>query len=153
MTNNNYIDNYVVFDLETTGCNPVNDYIIEIGAIKIENGEIHSVYNQMINPKIATPPLITNITGITNDMVKDKPTIDEVLEDFLVFCKEDYILGHNISFDYRFIKAKCYKRGYSFNKKAFDTLEIARKSLKDLPSRSLGAFAIMNRIIPCSPSA
>ena len=72
MTNNNYIDNYVVFDLETTGCNPVNDYIIEIGAIKIENGEIHSVYNQMINPKIAIPPLITNITGITNDMVKDK---------------------------------------------------------------------------------
>lgn len=135
---NQYIDNYVVFDLETTGCNPVKDYIIEIGAAKIQNGKIVTKYNQLINPKIAIPYYITKITGITDDMVKDKPVMEEVLSKFLSFCEGEYILGHNISFDYRFIKAKCTKRGYSFTKKAVDTLAIARKTLKHLPSRRLG---------------
>jgi len=137
---NSYLENYVVFDLETTGCNPVKDYIIEIGALKIVNGKIHSSFNELINPGIAIPNYITAITGITDGMVKGKPFIDEVLQDFLAFCQEDYILGHNILFDFKFIKAKCHQKGYAFNKKALDTLEISRKHLRQLPSRSLGAL-------------
>jgi DNA polymerase-3 subunit alpha (Gram-positive type) len=135
---NEYIDHLIVFDLETTGCNPVQDYIIEIGAIKIKDGEIVSKYHQMVNPGIPIPYFITEITGITDDMVSDAPYISEALPSFLDFCDTDYILGHNISFDYRFIKSKCSSLGYTFNKKALDTLMIARKFLKHLPSRSLG---------------
>ncbi|WP_058486661.1 3'-5' exonuclease [Defluviitalea phaphyphila] len=136
----NNIKNLVVFDLETTGCNPVSDHIIEIGAIKIKDGKISSKYHQMVNPNVPIPNFITEITGITNDMVQEYPSIEKVLPEFLSFCDTDYILGHNISFDYRFIKAKCVKLGYSFNKKAFDTLSIAKKFLSNLPSRSLGAL-------------
>jgi len=129
--------NVVVFDLETTGCNPVLDSIIEIGAIKIENGKAVDKYHQMLNPKESIPSFITEITGITNDMVKDGLTIEEALPSFLDFCDGDYVLGHNVSFDYRFIKAKSIKEGYGFSKKAIDTLAIARRFLKHLPSRSL----------------
>lgn len=133
-----YIDHLIVFDLETTGCNPVQDHIIEIGAIKIQNGEIVSRYHQLINPEIPIPYFITEITGITDDMVSGAPLISEALPGFLDFCDSEYILGHNISFDYRFIKSKCFNLGYAFDKKALDTLAIARKFLKHLPSRSLG---------------
>jgi DNA polymerase-3 subunit epsilon len=135
---NNHIDNIVVFDLETTGCNPVLDSIIEIGAIKIKDGKIVSRFHQMVNPEIPIPYFITEITGITDEMVSGHPAISEVLPEFLKFCDTDYILGHNISFDYRFIKSKCCNLGYTFNKKALDTLAVARKFLRHLPSRSLG---------------
>lgn len=136
--NKNYMNQFVVFDLETTGCNPVTNSIIEIGAIKIEGGEIVSKYHKMVNPQIQIPHFITEITGITDEMVAGHPTIYEVLPGFLDFCEGDYILGHNVSFDYRFIKSKCCEAGYVFNKKALDTLAIARRFLKHLPSRSLG---------------
>ncbi|NMA82377.1 MAG: DUF3072 domain-containing protein [Epulopiscium sp.] len=133
-------DQFVVFDLETTGCNPERDQIIEIGAIKVKKGQIVSEYQQLVHPQMAIPSHITEITGITNEMVYEQPHIHEVLPEFLVFCESDYILGHNILFDYKFIKYNVLRHQYTFEKKAFDTLKIARNFLKHLPSRSLGAI-------------
>ncbi len=132
--------NMIVFDVETTGISPLNDRIIEIGAIKIRGGKITSELSTLVNPGVCIPPRITDITGITDAMIANQPRIEEVLPEFLAFCEEDIILGHNISFDYSFIKASCVKEGLAFNKQAVDTLTIARKFLKGLPSRSLGGL-------------
>ena len=131
-------DEVIVFDLETTGCDPERNQIIEIGAIKVKEGCVVSQYQQLIDPQIIIPDKITEITGITNDMVQHQPSIEEVLPDFINFCEGDYILGHNILFDYKFIKANALRYGYPFVKQGFDTLRLARRFLKHLPSRSLG---------------
>jgi DNA polymerase-3 subunit alpha (Gram-positive type) len=128
----------VVFDIETTGCNPVNDNIIEIGAVKIEHDVIVDEWNELIDPKIAIPENITALTGITTDMVKGRPAIEDLLKDFIEFCDGYTIMGHNIIFDYSFIKAKAIAQGYTFEKYAIDTLKISRKLLSDIPSRKLG---------------
>ncbi len=127
----------VVFDLETTGCSPQESSIIEIGAIKILNDEIIDKRNQLINPCIEIPEYITSLTGINDFMVSNKPTIETVLPKFIQFCNGSDILGHNISFDYSFIKANCLKFGYEFEKNAIDTLKLARKLLPDVPSKKL----------------
>src|SRR5690606_3216367 len=76
---------FIVFDIETTGLSAVNDMITEIGAVKIENGKIVDTYSQLINPERPIPEFITNLTGITDEMVRDKPTIKEVVLDFKEF--------------------------------------------------------------------
>lgn len=134
-TNNNSI---VVFDLETTGCNPQEDFIIEIGAIKVIDGEIVDRRSQLINPCIDIPEYITELTGINDLMIINKPTIDIVIPKFVEFCDGSDIMGHNILFDYGFIKANCLKYGYTFEKCAIDTLRLSRKLLPDIPSRKLG---------------
>lgn len=134
----NYNNKIVVFDIETTGCNPENDNIIEIGAIKIIDDIIVAEWNELVNPCMQIPQNIFELTGISTEMVKDKATIDKLLPDFIKFCSGSNIMGHNIIFDYSFIKAKCIEYGYSFEKYAIDTLKISRKLLTDIPSRKLG---------------
>lgn len=130
----------VVFDIETTGTNPFTDKIIEIGAVKVINDQIVDEWNYLINPNIDIPQIIQHITGISNDMVKDKPAIDFVLEDFVSFCIDCDIMGHNVIFDYSFIKANCMRLGLDFEKNAVDTLKISRLLLADIPSRKLSAL-------------
>ncbi len=129
---------FIVLDIETTGINPMYHKITEIGAIKIEKETIVETFNHLINPMADIPKNITQLTGITNEMVKDKPTIEWVLPRFISFTEEYPILGHNIHFDYSFIKTHAVAQNLSFEKKALDTLKIARATLKELPSRSLG---------------
>jgi DNA polymerase-3 subunit epsilon len=100
-------------------------------------GCITEVYSQLINPKVSIPEKITEITGITDEMVKDMPTIHEVLPEFVDFCLDYPIMGHNVLFDYSFLKTNAVRQGLRFEKKALDTLLIARKIMPDLPSRSL----------------
>ena len=97
---------FVVFDIETTGLSAVNDMITEIGAIKVENGKIIDTFSQLINPERPIPEKITNLTGITDDMVKDKPTIGEIINDFKEFIKDHVLVAHNASFDVGFIREK-----------------------------------------------
>ena len=140
-------ENMIVFDIETTGIDPINNKIIEIGALKIKDGEISDVFHELIDPEIDIPYFITNITGITNKMVENKSKIKEVLERFIDFCDSEYIMGHNILFDYKFIKINASKYNMKFEKQGYDTLPMARKLLKHLPSKKLTALCEHYNII------
>ena len=128
---------YVTLDLETTGLEPKRDRIIEIGAVKVSNGVVIGEYTTLIDPQLEIPEGISKLTGISNDMVQGKPLIQKVLGEFLEFCGDLPLLGHNILFDYSFVKHQAVNCGLEFEKEAVDTLKIARAVLSDLPSRSL----------------
>ncbi|MFR6221246.1 MAG: exonuclease domain-containing protein, partial [Anaerococcus sp.] len=117
---------FIVFDLETTGLSKYIDKITEIGAVKIENGEIIEVFNELVNPEKMIPQKVVELTGITNEMVMDKPKIDEVLPRFLEFSKDSYFVGQNTDFDIGFITEACQKLSYKFEPVYLDTLPMAR---------------------------
>ncbi|MDU0946227.1 MAG: exonuclease domain-containing protein, partial [Anaerococcus vaginalis] len=117
---------FIVFDLETTGLSKYIDKITEIGAVKIENGEIIEVFNELVNPEKMIPQKVVELTGITNEMVMDKPKIDEVLPKFLEFSKDSYFVGQNTDFDIGFITEACQKLSYKFEPVYLDTLPMAR---------------------------
>lgn len=127
----------IVIDIETTGLDPYNNKITEIAGIKIIDGTITDSFCQLINPEVLISNEITQLTGITNEMVKNKPTIDDVLIKFIDFCEDYDLMGHNLMFDFSFIKANVIKQKLQFNKKGIDTLRIARTVLKNLEKRSL----------------
>jgi DNA polymerase-3 subunit alpha (Gram-positive type) len=132
------IKDYVAFDTETTGLNPKYEKIIEIGAIKIRNGEIIDTYSTFVNPGKSLPARIVELTGIQNEDVVNAPYIDEVLDRFIEFVGDDVLLGHNLIFDYSFIKKAAINQKKTFEKNGIDTLRIARRFLNDLESRKLG---------------
>lgn len=103
------MDSYVVFDIETTGFNSVNDRIIEIGAVRVVEGEIKETFSEFVNPERPIPYKITQLTTITDDMVKDAGTIEEILPQFLKFCEGSVLVAHNAGFDTGFILRKCEK--------------------------------------------
>lgn len=130
------LKNYVIVDLETTGLNAGTDKIIEIGAIKIENGH-ETIYNSFVNPEIPISERIVEIVGITDEMVKDAPKISDIIGEFIEFTKDLPLVGHNLLFDFGFLKTAAAQNGYQFQKKGLDTLDIARKYLPELKSRKL----------------
>ncbi len=130
--------NYVGFDLETTGLNPKYDKIIEIGAVRVKNGELVDTFSTFVNPARSLPTRIVELTGIRDENVADAPYIDEILDSFLQFVGEDVLLGHNILFDYSFIKKAAVNQKKAFEKQGIDTLRIAKRFLGDLESRQLG---------------
>lgn len=138
MKNKNYtkqiINDYCVLDTETTGRSSYYDEIIEIGILKIRNNEIVDRYSQLIKPEYNINPFITNLTGITNEMVKDMPSIDSVMNDVLSFIGDDVIIGHNTSFDIRFLNA-----GFNIelDNQYMDTLQFARKLFPELEQHRL----------------
>ena len=135
-----YIDpaeTYVVFDIETTGLSPANCKITEIGAIKIENGTITDKFSQLINPGVPIPYNITELTGISDDMVADKPDITQVLPEFLDFCGNATVVAHNASFDCGFIRYNASALGLEFHNHTLDTLRIDREQFPDEKKHSL----------------
>lgn len=130
--------NYVGFDLETTGLNPKYDKIIEIGAVRVKNGELVDTFSTFVNPARSLPTRIVELTGIRDENVADAPYIDEILDSILQFVGEDVLLGHNILFDYSFIKKAAVNQKKAFEKQGIDTLRIAKRFLSDLESRQLG---------------
>ncbi len=128
---------YVVFDIETTGFSPVNDRIIEIGAVKIKNFKIIDKFSELINPEIKIPEKITKLTGISDSMIYDKPTIDIILNKFLNFIGESVLVAHNASFDMGFIYEKSEKLKRVVNNTVLDTLEFSRRILKEIKSHKL----------------
>lgn len=129
---------YVAMDLETTGLNPRTDKIIEIGAVRVRNGVAEEKFCTYVKPARAIPERITELTGITNEDVSGAPYMEEVLPHFLDFLGEDYLLGHNIIFDYSFIKKAAVNQKLTFERAGIDTLKIARRFLTGLASRNLG---------------
>ena len=132
---------YVVFDIETTGLSPVNDMITEIGAVKIENGIVVDEFSQLINPKRPIPDKIEKLTGITDEMVKDQPTIKEVLPEFQDFIKDSVLVAHNATFDVGFIKEQLSKIKETINNPVLDTLELTRTLFPHLRSHRLNVIA------------
>ncbi len=135
------LDDFVVFDLETTGLSPKNDRITEIGAVKIQNGEIVQSFSQLINPEMPIPELITKLTGITDDMVKDKPTIDKVLPEFLNFIEDSVLVAHNASFDMGFIREAYESMDVHLKNPVLDTLELSRAMFPTMKSHKLNLVA------------
>lgn len=130
-------DTYVSIDLETTGLNPKRDRIIEIGAIRVEKGEITGEFSTYVNPGRKLEERITALTGIRNEDLEDAPELDEIFPELLEFLGDLSLLGHRILFDYSFLKKAAVDRKLTFERSAVDTLQIARKYLPDLPHRNL----------------
>lgn len=135
------MNEYVAFDLETTGLSPANDEIIEVGAVKIRNQKIVGKYNQIINPHRQLSDIIINLTGIDQELVNRGREKEEVLREFYSFCDGYPLLGHNVMFDYRFMKTGMKQFGIPFEKEGADTFQIAKVLLKkELEKKSLEAL-------------
>lgn len=130
-------DSYVCVDLETTGLNPKTDKIIEIGAVKVENGKCIDTFETFVNPGRVLEQRIVELTGITDEQLKTAPSIGEIFPSLLSFLGEHVLLGHSVLFDYSFIKKAAVNGRYTFERSGIDTLKIARKYLPQLESRSL----------------
>ncbi|NLZ80930.1 MAG: 3'-5' exonuclease [Clostridiales bacterium] len=131
------INTYVAIDIETTGLNPKTDRIIELAAVKVENGEIIDTFETLVNPRKSLPDFIRNLTGIHGEELQNAPDIQEVIESFINFCEGYVLLGHNVIFDYSFIKRNAVNLELEFEKEGIDTLRIARKILPYLEKKSL----------------
>ena len=128
----------VVFDLETTGINQATDRIIEIGAVKIVNGEIVSIYETMVYPKMPIPPQASQVNHIYDEQVKDATYIEDVLDGFLEYCDGCDVAAHNAPFDVGFIRNACTAQGKTFEHTVVDTLKLAQKLRPDLGRFNLG---------------
>lgn len=134
-------ETYVVFDIETTGLDPYSDKIIEIGAIKLKGKEIIEEFSVFINPEQPLSQFTTDLTNITDDMVKDAETIDKVLPKFLEFCGDSTVVAHNAKFDVGFINQKAKELEKEFTPSYIDTLQWARILIPDLKRHGLGYVA------------
>ena len=134
-------DTYVVFDLETTGFSPIKDKIIEIGAVKVEHGEITEKFSTFVNPKIPIPFQITQLTSITDQMIMNAPDIENVLPHFLEFIGDAALVAHNASFDVSFIEQNCRYQDIQPDFTSVDTVALARILLPTLSKFKLNVVA------------
>jgi len=132
---------YVVFDIETTGLSAEKNNITEIGAVKVENGQIVDKWSTFVNPCEKIPPNIVELTGITDEMVATAPKINEIIGDFLDFCKGCVMVAHNAKFDVGFIKTVCKRLEIPFDYSYLDTLQLARCLYPDLPNHKLNTLS------------
>lgn len=133
-----YENDVVVFDIETTGLDALTCEIIEIGAVKISQGKITETFETLIKPKAHIPDEIVNLTGITDDMVKDCHNIKQILPDFYKFCYGTTIMAYNIDFDYKFINIAGMKHGLIFDMRQIDAMYLARAFIPGLKNFKLG---------------
>lgn len=141
-------EEYIVFDLETLGLNSHKNEIIEIGAAKVKGGKIVDTFGRLINPQKRVPTKITEITGITTEMLVDKPTIEPVLKEFINFIGDAVLVAHNAPFDMGFIKRDIKKyMNIDFSPSVIDTLQMARDLYPELKNHGL---ANMNKVLGLS---
>ena len=142
---NNLLDfpeSFVIFDIETTGLNPLIEGITEISAIKVCDNKVVDTFSTLINPEKEISSYITELTGITNEMVENEPTIHEVIPKFIKFLDNNIIIGHNVGFDISFIQESLRKLDLPLLTNDYvDTLRLSRKLLKQLSSHKLGVLA------------
>ena len=131
------MDAYICIDLETTGLNPKEDRIIDIGAVKVCQGKITERFSTFIQPGRKLEERITELTGIRDEDLENAPEIEAALEELLDFMGDLPLLGHSILFDYSFLKKACVNHKLSFEKYGVDTLKIARKYLTSLEHKNL----------------
>lgn len=134
-------DEYVVFDIETTGLDKRKDRITEIGAVKIKDGKVIDNFSALINPGMDIPEKITELTGITNEMVKNCPDQEEILPKFVEFIGDAVIVAHNASFDTGFINNALRSLGVTIHNSVLDTLELSRRLFPELKKHKLNIVA------------
>ena len=134
-------DDFVVFDIETTGLSPVADEILEIGAVKVQKGEITGYFSEFVNPKRSIPDNITELTGITDEMVEEADYITGVLPRFLEFSEGAVLVAHNASFDTGFIREKSRRLGIEKALSYVDTVGLSRLLLPGLSKYKLDSVA------------
>lgn len=132
---------YCVLDLETTGLSAKTEKITEIGIMKIKDGEVLEEFCEFVNPEKHIPERVQEITKITDDMVKDAPTIEEMFPKVLEFIKGTVLVAHNATFDIGFLKTIAKDLGYEFDYTYVDTLPLARKLYPELKKHKLGKIA------------
>lgn len=143
------LQDYVVIDLEMTGLNPKTDKILELAAVRVRNGQEVAVYSRIVNPQVPLSEKITELTGITAEEAEAGAPADESVAKFLEFLGEDVLVGQNVIFDYSFLKQWAVNHKKPLEKKAVDTLKLARAFLpaeqkKDL--ESLCAYFAVERV-------
>jgi DNA polymerase-3 subunit epsilon len=137
------LPNYVMLDLETTGATPLYDRIIEIALIRFEYGVETERWQTLVNPGISIPPFITHLTGITNEMVKDAPTFEEVAHTLYGHIEGAVLAAHNVRFDHGFLKSEYRRLGAVLRQKVMCTVKLSRKLYPE--HRGHGLDAIMQR--------
>lgn len=133
-------DTFVCIDLETTGLQPKYDKIIEIGAVRVDEGAVTGEWASLVNPGRKLEERIVELTGIRDEQLAEAKKVSDVLPDLLAFMGERPLLGHCLHFDFAFLKRAAVGEKLTFERQGIDTLKIARKYLKELESRSLGAL-------------
>ena len=131
---------FVVFDIESTGLDKNKCKVIEIGAVKVENGKITDRWSTFVNPGVKIPRNITDLTSITDSMVKDALTFEEQIDDFIKFCEGSVMVAHNANFDMGFMKEESKNCGRSFDLPYLDTMVLARCMYKELPNHRLATL-------------
>ena len=132
---------YVVFDLETTGFSPETNRIIEIGAVKVQNGKIVDKFSTFVNPQVPIPFRIEQLTSINDSMVIDAPVIADILPEFMKFCEGCVMVAHNADFDMSFIKKNCQRLDIDCKPTIVDTVALARVLLPNLNRFKLDTVA------------
>ena len=131
---------YVVLDVETTGLNTHTDEIIEIGAVRLENGVEVAEFSELINPGRAIPEKVVELTGITGAMLRNRRTLMEVLPEFARFCEGAVLVAHNAGFDIAFFRRAFRQAGLPFRYTVLDTLALVRNQYPQLKSHRLGSM-------------
>ena len=140
---------YICFDLETTGLSSSKERITEIGAVRVHNGEITESFNTFVDPEKPIPAKITELTGITDEMVAGAPKEEEAVRKFFEFCGEDVILvAHNANFDTSFLRAVCSRHDMTFPYVYIDTVAMCRSMLTDIKNCKLDTVAKYLKLKP-----
>lgn len=137
---------YLAIDLEMTGLNVKKDHILEIGAVRMEDGRPAGEFSTLINPHCAVPETITELTGITQEMADSGEELSDVLPRFLAFAGELPLLGHNLNFDYSFLKQAFVNASLPFERAGIDTLKLARRYLPGEQKKKLTELRTLFRI-------
>ena len=139
VTENKVETEYVVVDVETTGLNPMNDKIIEIGAILVINNKVESIFSKLIKINTPIPNQIQALTGISDEMLNiDGNKIEDALPEFIKFVGDRTVVSHNIKFDYEFIRESCRRLGLPiFSNKSIDTYKLSRILINDISNYKL----------------
>lgn len=131
------LSDYVAIDIETTGLDPRFDDIIEVAAIRVRNGVEVTTFQSLVNPGYVIDDFITELTGITNDMLSTAPEISRVLPDFLDFIGSDTLIGHNVNFDVNFLYDASESLDFTLSNDFIDTMRISRRLFPEEPHHRL----------------